>query len=83
MTEHIPNSQLILGRVPAPAADFAESTFPFAMTFHAYEVWGDVEIVRDVAERTWAARAAMGSLPQSLTRLRWTPVSSDRSRFCC
>ena len=43
--------------------------FPFAMTFDAYEVWGDFETVRGAAEQTWAAREKTGALPSSLAKL--------------
>jgi hypothetical protein len=61
MTEHIPNRKLAPALVPSADADFAEVIFPFAMTYHAYDVWGDFETVRDAAEQTWAVRERSGS----------------------
>jgi hypothetical protein len=78
MTEHIPNRKLAPALVPSADADFAEVIFPFAMTYHAYDVWGDFETVRDAAEQTWAVRERSGSLPTSLTKLRTSLFAAAR-----
>ena len=78
MTDHIPNNKLTPGLVPSPDADFAEVIFPFAMTFDAYEVWGDFETVRGAAEQTWAAREKTGALPTSLAKLRTSLFGAAR-----
>lgn len=64
--------------VPSPDADFAEVIFPFAMTFHADEVWGDFETVRGAAEQTWAVREKTGALPTSLAKLRTSVFGAAR-----
>ena len=50
--------------VQPSGADFAELIFPFAMTFDGYAVWGDFEILRDIAERVWSQYQRAGALPQ-------------------
>ena len=78
MTDHVPNSKLTPALIPSPDADFAEVVFPFAMTYDAYEVWGDFETVRRVAEQTWAARERTGALPTSLAKLRTSLFGAAR-----
>src|ERR1700733_9540493 len=78
MSDHIPNNGISGASVPPADADFAEVIFPFAMSYHAFEVWGDFETVRDVAEQIWATRARTGALPTSLTKLRTSLFGAAR-----
>ena len=78
MTAHITNDKLRLALVPSPDADFAEVIFPFAMTYHAYDVWGDSATVRGVAEQTWTIREKTGAPPTSLARLRSSLFAAAR-----
>ena len=78
MTDHIPNAKLAPALVPSPDADFADAIFPFAMTYDAYEVWGDFETVRATADQIWAARESAGRLPSSLVKLRTSLFAAAR-----
>jgi hypothetical protein len=78
LTDHIPNQKLTPALVPSGDADFAGVIFPFAMTYHAYDVWGDFETVRDVAAHTWAVKEQSGVLPTSLTKLRTSLFAAAR-----
>jgi hypothetical protein len=78
MPDHISNSRLTLALVPPADADFAEVIFPFAMSYHAFEVWGDFETVHSVAEQTWATRQRTSALPTSLSKLRTSLFAAAR-----
>jgi hypothetical protein len=78
VTEHIPNHKLSLGLIPSADDDFAEVIFPFALSYHAYDVWGDVETVRDAAHRVWAVREESGLLPDSVGKLRMSLFGAAR-----
>jgi hypothetical protein len=78
MADHISNMQLTPALVPSSDADFAQVIFPFAMTYLAYEVWGDFETVRDAAEAMWVCREKTGLLPTSLAKLRTSLFGAAR-----
>lgn len=78
MTAHIPNGELTPKRIPPRDADFAEEIFPFAMAYHAYDVWGDVETVQSVAEGCWRNIEQSKTFPTSLLKLRTSLFGAGR-----
>ena len=78
MIAHVPNGKLSPDLVPPADADFGDVIFPFAMTYHGYDVWGDFATVRGAAEQTWATREATGALPTSLAKLRTSLFGAAR-----
>jgi hypothetical protein len=78
MTAHITNPKLAPALIPSADADFADVIFPFAMTYCAYDVWGDLATVRGAAEQTWATREKTGELPTSLAKLRTSLFAAAR-----
>jgi hypothetical protein len=72
MIDHIPNRLLTPALVPASDAEHADVILPFGVTYHAYQVWGDFETVRQAAEATW----------RRLPRWRSPLVNAPYSRAC-
>jgi hypothetical protein len=58
--------------------NFGEVIFPFPMTYNAYDVWGDFETVRDIAQQTWSVRESTGGFPSSLAKLRTSLFAAAR-----
>jgi hypothetical protein len=50
MEDHIPNESLTLRQIPLPNAPYAKIS-KFALTFSAYEYWGGLKKVADIANR--------------------------------